>query len=128
MKVRATSVIAAKGSRPYWPAMAAVIFRLLAVVALVLMPLGMAGAPAIAQAMPADHAAMPMGHCEEQPSKDKAPAPSKMDCTAMCTALPATDTPLPAPVMRLVALRSATLAAPFDGIEPEIATPPPRRG
>ena len=124
------SVIAGKGSRPYGVAMAAATFRLLMLVALVLMPFGMAGAPATAQPMPADHAAMSMamGHCDEQPTKETAPTSSKMDCTAMCTALPAADNPLPVKAMKPVALRSTAIAAPFVGIEPELATPPPRQG
>ena len=122
------SVIAGKGRDPYWAVMAAALLRLLALVALVLMPLGMAGAPAVAQQMPMDHAAMAMGagHCDEQPEQDKAP-PSKMDCAAMCTALPAADAPAPAPRLRLAAPRAVAIAVPFAGIEPELATPPPRR-
>ena len=106
--------------------MAAMLFRLLALVALVLMPLGMAGAPAIAQQMPMDHAAMGARHCDEQPGQGKAPA-SKMDCAAMCTALPAADGPAPAARMRLAAPRTIVIVALFAGIEPEIATPPPRQ-
>jgi hypothetical protein len=122
------SVIAATGSRPYEPAMAAAIFRLLALVALVLMPLGMAGAPANAQSTTTDHVAVAMGHCDDQPAKDKAPAPSKMDCMAMCTALPAANGPLLSSAMKPAAVRSTFVASPFAGVEPEIATPPPRRG
>jgi hypothetical protein len=122
------SVIAGQGGGPYGAAMAAAVLRLLALVALVLMPLGMAGAPAIAQQMPMDHAAMAMGggHCDEQPEQDKAPA-SKMDCAAMCTALPAADAPAPAPRLKLAAPLTITIVVPFAGIEPEIATPPPRQ-
>lgn len=121
------SVIAAKGSRAYGAAMAATIFRLLALVALVLMPLGMAGAPAVAQPMPADHSAMAMGHCDERPTRDEAPASSKMDCTAMCTALPASYNPMAAPGLKPAGPRTVTIAVPFAGIEPELATPPPRQ-
>jgi len=126
---RLISVIAPKGSRAYVDAMGAAIFRLLALVAIVLMPLGMTG-PAMAQPTSAEHTAlaMQMGHCNEQPAKEKAPGPSNMDCTAMCTALPAADSPLPAETMRPVALLTAAIAARFTGIEPEIATPPPRQG
>ena len=122
------SVIAATGSRSYGATMAAAVFRLLALVALVLMPLGMTGKPASAQSMPTDHAAMTMGHCDDQPAKDNAPTPSKMDCKAMCTALPAANAPMPSPAMKPVVVRTTAVASPFAGIEPEIATPPPRRG
>jgi hypothetical protein len=108
--------------------MAAALLRLLTLVALVLMPLGMAGAPAIAQQMPMEHAALAAseGHCDQQPKQDESPA-SKSDCTAMCTALPATDAPSPAPKLKPAASRTIAIAEPFAGIEPELATPPPRQ-
>lgn len=103
--------------------MAAAILRLLALVALVLMPLGMGGAAAMARPAPAGHAMS--GHCDEAPEQDRAPAPD-MDCTAMCTALPAADGPGPAPRMKPAVPRTLAAIARFAGIEPEIATPPPR--
>ena len=120
-------VIAATGSRPYGLPMAAAFLRLLAIAAFVLMPFGMSGAAASTGPMPADHSAMATGagHCDEQPDKDKVPA-AKMDCTAMCTALPAADTWVPLSVLEPTAPRTLAIAAPFSGIEPEIATPPPR--
>ena len=106
--------------------MTAALLRLLALLALVLMPFGMAGAPAMAQPMPTQHAMASMGHCDEQRDQDEAPV-SKMDCTAMCTALPATDAPAPAPALQPIVPRTIAIAVPFAGIEPELATPPPRR-
>lgn len=111
----------------YGPRMAAAVLRLLTLIALMLMPVGMAGAPAMAQPAPARHAMAGMDHCDDMPAKEQAP-PAKMDCTAMCTALPATDAPLPEPVMNPKAPRAIATGAPFAGIVPEIATPPPRRG
>jgi hypothetical protein len=107
--------------------MAAAFLRLLAIAAFVLMPFGMNGATAGTGPTPADHSAMAMGtgHCDEQPNKDKVPA-AKMDCTAMCSALPAADTWVPLSVLKPSAPRTLAIAAPFSGIEPEIATPPPR--
>lgn len=107
--------------------MTAALLRFLTLLALVLMPFGMTGAPAVAQPLAADHAAMAMGHCDEQPAKDNAPKPAKMDCTAMCTALMAADCPVPAPAMTPAAPRSTAAAVAFVGIDPEIATPPPRQ-
>ena len=120
-------VIAATGSRPYGVRMAAAVLRLLVIAAFVLMPFGMTGATASTGPMPADHSAMAMGggHCDEQPDQGKVP-PAKMDCTAMCTALPAADTWVPLSVLKPTAPRTLAIAAPFSGIEPEIATPPPR--
>jgi hypothetical protein len=107
--------------------MAATVLRLLALVALIIMPFGMAATPALAlhadQAMTAGHA-VPAGHCGDQEAPEKAPA--KMDCTAACTALPAANAPMPEPLFKPKVLRTITISVPFAGIEPEIATPPPR--
>jgi hypothetical protein len=105
--------------------MTAAVFRLLALIALVLMPIGMTGAPAAASAMPADHA-MAAGHCEGQ-SGDEPQAPAaSMDCTAMCTAIPAREAAAPTPLFQRPAPRTVAVAVAFEGVEPEIATPPPR--
>ena len=122
--LRLISVIVQKASAIYGTGMASAVFRLLALVALVIMPLGMSSAPALAGAV--DHAAAPAGHCDEQPVQDEAPQ-SKMDCTAMCTAIPAADVPTSAPALQPKAPRTMAISAPFSGVEPEIATPPPRR-
>lgn len=120
-------VIVQQSSLLYGAAMLPVFFRLLTLLALVLMPMGMASTPASAQ--PADHAAMAQaGHCSEQPDEDKAPAPELMDCTAACTALPASAAPLLATPMKPQAPRAIAAAVPFAGIILEIATPPPRLG
>ena len=123
------AVIAAKGSPPYGASMAAAFLRLLVIAAFVLMPFGMTGASAGTVPIPADHSAMGMGagHCDEQPAKEKAPS-AKMDCTATCTALPAADVWVPRSTLKPTAPRAIAIAAPFSGIEPEIATPPPRQG
>lgn len=122
-------VIVQKALWPYGAPMTAAVLRLLALLALVIMPLGMAAAPALAQpahhAMAADHA-MPAGHCGEEQAPGKAPAPAKMDCTAACTALPASTNPVVQPAIKPKAPRTISIAAPFSGIDPEIATPPPR--
>ena len=129
----------------YGMSMAAAALRLLTLIALMLMPVGMAGAPALAQPAPVEHAGMAMGeggqgsgraqhggmaaggHCDEMPVEDQAPSSSKMDCAAMCTALPAGFGPAPQPMMKLEAPRSIAAGARFNGIVLEIATPPPRR-
>ena len=119
-------VIAAKAWRPYGPAMATAVLRLLTLVALVLMPFGMAGTAAIAQPVTANHAVAQQGHCDQQSDQDKAPDHSshQMHC-AMCAALPAAEPPSPSALLRPIAPRIATVS-PFNGIELEIATPPPR--
>ena len=107
--------------------MAAAVLRLLTLIALMLMPVGMAGTPALAQPVPTEHAMAAMGHCDDMPVEEQAPSSSKMDCAAMCTALPAGFGPAPQPMMKLEAPRSIAAGARFDGIVLEIATPPPRR-
>jgi hypothetical protein len=119
-------MIAATASEPYGSSMAAAIIRLLALVALMLMPLGMS-APAMTQSAPAPHAMAPAGHCDEQPEPDKSPKPQP-GCTAMCTAIPAAEAPALADIVKPVAPRSVSISVPFIGVEPEIATPPPRHG
>ena len=119
------SVIVRTGFGPYVARMIAALLRLLTLLALVLMPLGMTGAPATASPMPASHAMASANHCDEQGDQDEAPAP-KMDCTAMCTALPATDSPAPSFVLKPKGPRTIAVAGPFDGIILEIATPPPK--
>lgn len=120
------SVIVQTSSNPYGASMTAALFRLITLLALALMPFGMASAPAMNQPMPANHSMAQAGHCEGQPEEDQAPA-SKMDCTAMCSALPATDAPTPTPRLKLAAPRSTAIVVAYAGIEPEIATPPPRQ-
>ena len=123
------SVIVQTSSTHYGASMIAALLRLLTVLALVLMPFGMVSIPAAAEAMAADHATMPMGHCGDQSDQDKAPAHTsqQMHC-AMCAALPASEPPTPAAGVPPSTPRSIATVSRFDGIELEIATPPPRRG
>ena len=121
------SVIVQKGSPHYVAAMASAVFRLLALIALVLMPIGMGAAPALAA--PDHHTMMTTagaGHCDEQQDPDQAPAQHQMDCTAACAAIAAPAAPVVAPTFKPTAPRTIGVAAPFTGIEPEIATPPPK--
>jgi hypothetical protein len=123
------SVIVRTTSNAYGARMTAALFRLVMMLLLVLMPLGMAMAPAAVQSLPAAHQVAQNGHCDERPGQDKAPAQSsqQMHC-AMCAALPA-STP-PSPSVGLLPSTPCMIAAvsPFNGIELEIATPPPRNG
>lgn len=101
--------------------MIAALMRMLALVALLAMPLGMA-APAAAHGSPAT--ASEPGHCGEEQGESEAPAKAPAHCTA-CAALPATS--LGAVDTRLLQVpRTAAVVAPFAGIELEIATPPPK--
>jgi hypothetical protein len=122
----APPVIAQQGSPHYGSGVIAVLLRLLTLLALGVMPIGMTSAPAAASTKPASHHMM-AGQCDEQPEQDQEPA-SKMDCAAMCAALPATDSAGTTSVLKPKASRTLAVATPFNGIILEIATPPPRQG
>ena len=123
------SVIVQTASKPYGAGMIAALFRFVTLLALVLMPFGMISTPANAQPMPANHAMAQQGHCDEQSDSNKAPAHSsqQMHC-AMCAALPASEPPSPCAGIRLNTPRIIATVSPFNGIDLEIATPPPRQG
>ena len=117
------SVIVQTASSSYGHRMTAAMVRFLTLLALVLMPFGMAGTPAIAQPMAQN------GHCDQQSDHDKAPVhkSQQMHC-AMCAALPASDPPNSSAAIPHSSPRLIATVSPFNGIELEIATPPPRRG
>lgn len=101
-------------------------WKLLALIAVLLMPLGMTGAHAAAS-HEAARADMPMGHCPDQGSRhdrQNGIAACTMACAAALPAFAAsTDDALPSiPVPAL----SADVPA-LHGLHPDIATPPPKR-
>ena len=105
-------------------AMAAMILRLIALLSVTLMPLGMSTAPG---AQPgAHHQAMAgnAAHCggEDAPGPK---APMESECLA-CAGLPVSFAAGSGERLLPQMPRTAALAAGFSGIEPEIATPPPR--
>ena len=118
-------VIASQSWRAYPVPMAAYIFRLLAIVSVLLMPGAMAVAPAAAHAAPA---ASKASHCSghEEQKQEQVPASAmEMNCMA-CAALPAAVAPAAAEAALPAAPRLLALAFEADGIVPEIATPPPK--
>jgi hypothetical protein len=99
--------------------------RLLALIAVLLLPLGMASAPAEAHSA-AMIAGMPMPHCPDSSSKTKSNA-GLIECSMACSsALPAADLAVVGfhPASRSVP--RACLAPVLSSIDLEIATPPPR--
>ena len=122
------SVIVQTVTTPYGARMIAALSRFVMLLALVLMPFGMTGTPANAQPMPANHKMVQQGHCDEQSDGKKAPAHSsqQMHC-AMCAALPASEPSTPSAGLRPATPRKIATVSPFNGIELEIATPPPKR-
>jgi hypothetical protein len=99
--------------------------RLLALIAVLLLPLGMAAAPAAAHHAEMS-ASMPMQHCPDGTPKTGSKA-APTECTMACSAaLPAVDL-APLQMQPLShSLLQPSLTPTLTGIELEIATPPPR--
>ena len=114
------SIASAPGG-DYVRTMASAVLRLLALVALVLMPLSMASAPAAAQPV----GGVPAGHCDDHQQPPKAPGGQQIHCMA-CAALPAMDAP--APIAGLTPRMPAVIAleSSLSGIDPDTDTPPPK--
>lgn len=104
--------------------MLAAFMRLTAFLALLAMPFGMAAAPASAHV--ASPAASESGHCGQQQGAPEAPANQTAHC-AVCAALPAAPLPTLGSLLPMTPLTTALIAQ-FDGIELDIATPPPKQG
>lgn len=114
-------VIAGQGERDYRRSMAARLVRLIAFIAVLLMPFGMAAAPA----MNAPAAAASDGHCGEHTAPPEEPAAMPDHCAA-CSALPGIDSPAPVTARAPAIARRLVAVTPFDGIEPDTITPPPK--
>jgi hypothetical protein len=118
------SIIVRRDAEAYLAPMASAIFRLLALFAVLLMPFGMAAAPAAA-ATGHHQASMPANHCGDMPvEKDVG---GLADCAMPCSAaLPATDlAPAElAPIARTTG--EPWIEHRLAGVLMEIATPPPK--
>jgi hypothetical protein len=99
--------------------MAATLLRFLALIAVMLMPFGMAAAPAAAHPAPV----VTGEHCADH---QQAPAKQAIDCTLVCAALPATENPEHLAPSVPQGPRAIAFVDSFNGIDPEIATPPPK--
>ena len=99
--------------------------KLLILVAVLLMPLGMA--PAASAPVPQHRAGMPMNHCPEQaPSHETKGAFA--ECTMACSAaLPAVDAPSDEPLRIVCTPDRPEVVQRLHGLHPETATPPPKR-
>jgi hypothetical protein len=106
------------------------LLRLLTVLALLLMPLAMAGqGHAVAAAPHHEMVSDSAGHCADTKPGDEGDKPdrgSAAQCMMACAALPAADAPLPAARTVLRAPATGTPAAGITGLAPESETPPPR--
>ena len=101
--------------------MASAVLRLLALFALIFMPLSMATGPASAQ----PSAGAPAGHCNDHQKPSDIPAGQQVHCTS-CAALPAMDAPLPTSDLRPQTPTELRLVELSAGIIPETTTPPPK--
>jgi hypothetical protein len=122
-------VIARQGRTLYLGQVVAALFRLLAIAAIILMPLSMGIAPAAA-AVPSSHASMKGqedGHCGQKPDNDSGKAMA-MQCTGSCSALPCEPASFSAQEPAPVACLSASAVKELHGVMLPLSTPPPRLG
>jgi hypothetical protein len=104
-----------------------IVGRLLVLLAVLLMPLGMA--PAAASASPVDHramAGMAMEHCPDQSNKHEHNDGLTMCSMACASALPAQELTRDEMPLRHHQLVGPTMTQTLHGILLEIATPPPK--
>ena len=105
----------------------AFLWKVLTLVAVLIMPFGMSGA----HASPATHtptAEMPMGHCSDQPAKHGNDGAGISECTMACAgALPAITPIAQDPVLLAEGADAPAMVQALHGLHPEIATPPPKR-
>lgn len=106
--------------------MALAVVRLLTLVALMLMPFGMGATSATAHQMSTDQAIASMDHCDKQSDENKAPALKQTDCAVMCIAISGARSPSPSPLLKPAAPLSVDPTTLVVGVEPDIATPPPK--
>src|SRR5690348_8481514 len=99
--------------------------KLLVVLAVLVMPFGMA--PAWAAAPAQHHVAMPMQHCPE-PAPNRSGKAGFVECTMACSAaLPAADDAIEQPLVIICAPTGPAAAQILSGLHPDTATPPPKR-
>ena len=116
-------VKAANGRTPYSGCMLTVLFRLLAVASLVLMPFGMLATPVSAAA---PHAMTSSMSCDGHDKSSKTAPESKAHCTS-CVAIPALSAVAPVPNSQPVVVLANRSTYLLLGLEPDVATPPPKR-
>ena len=100
-------------------------WKLLTLIAVLLMPFGMSAAPAVA--MQHHGASMPMQHCPEQSPKEQGKAGFTECMMACASALPAGGSGPHSPVGIVCAPAEATAIRQLHGLHADIATPPPKR-
>ena len=105
----------------------ALLWKLLVLIAVLLMPFGMSAAPAASSAHHAPATSMPMGHCPDQRSSQDGMKGGIAECTMACAAaLPVVVRPSD---YRLKLIPEPTFVLPspsLQGLHPDTATPPPK--
>ena len=128
---RVTAAVVTGGSGAYLASMTASrLLRLLAMFALLLMPLAMAGqGHAVAAAPHGEMASAEAGHCadiESEGDRKHQSGSAAADCLMACAALPAAGAPVAAEQIVLRPTPVAALQPAIVGLSPEAETPPPR--
>ena len=106
----------------YCRSMAALLLRLLAALALIAMPLGMANASPQATS---STATVEMGHCADHSQPSQAPARPDGHCAA-CVVLTGNGAAVNPAELKPKTPLAVQLAELGVGLEPEVATPPPK--
>lgn len=120
-------VIARQARGAYLESVIVALFRLLAIAAMILMPMGMGMAPAAA-ATPASHKTMESsgeGHCGQKPDSDNGKAMT-MQCAASCSALPSEPAATSVHELARMACHTASRVKVLHGVLLALSTPPPR--
>jgi hypothetical protein len=107
----------------------AALLRLLAIAAMILMPIGMGMVPAVAAA-PVSHRAMEssaQGHCGQKSDGETGKAIA-MQCAGSCSALPSEPAVTPVEELAPVACLTADSVKVLHGVLLPLSTPPPRVG
>ena len=103
----------------------ALAWKLLILIAVVLMPLAMRAAPASAS-VHHQGASMPMQRCPEQGSRHESKG-SFAECTMACaSALPAADREQEQRIAFTASIMTEVPTKALHGLQPETATPPPK--
>jgi hypothetical protein len=113
---------------PIPAAMARLACKLLILLSVLLMPLGMAAAPATARTVPVagDHASMPMEHCPDSAPKQHMKGGFALCAMSCSAALPGFDAGLTEAVRFACEPASPVALHRLHGLHPETATPPPK--
>ena len=105
----------------------AFLWKLLVLIAVLLMPFGMSAAPAASSAHHAPATSMPMGHCLDQGSGHDGMKGGIAECTMACAAaLPAVVRPADYSLKLVPELTFAAASPSLNGLHPDTATPPPK--